>query len=276
MLYLKTKLLDESQLTARLASKVIGREVEGKLTVGLGVKDLGIQTVDNAAQVIAAIDERLVHTLAEAGGLDLLGIAGADGVYLVRIDAGALHKVDAAVVLNAEMVVPIAVHTEEVGNEIEAELTLEGDIVDGENSLDARLHLVIILGFQQEGDEGGVPVVAVKHFRYKIQMGDGLKHCPLEEGVLLSLRKSSPIDLVSEIIFAVDKIYGKTAESQLFKPRILASPAQIDVKFGDMLHALRKFFLHAAVVRGNDAGVKAKGVKALGESARHIGKTACF
>ena len=55
----QTQLFNKSQLAARLAAKVIGGEVEGQLGVGLGIENLGIQTVYNSAQVIAAIDEAL-------------------------------------------------------------------------------------------------------------------------------------------------------------------------------------------------------------------------
>ena len=109
--------------------------VEGDVLIRSGIVGIGIDAVQNAAQLILLLAQQAVQTVAEPRVEDLHGIGGADGGDLVGSLEGALHKVCAAIVLH-DVLVPAA-DAAGIFQNVGAVLALVGNVVDGEHRLDA-------------------------------------------------------------------------------------------------------------------------------------------
>ena len=78
----------------------VGIVVLDDVGVGGGVKDIHVDAVQDAAELILLLAQQAVQTMAEPRVQDLLGIGGADGSDLVGGLDRALHEVGTAVIFH--------------------------------------------------------------------------------------------------------------------------------------------------------------------------------
>ena len=124
---------------------------------------------------------------------------------MVGEDAAALEEGAAAVELH-ELGGEVAVfHAQQVAEELKAEFALIGNVVYGEQGLHASVDVVAVLGAQQHGDHGRMPVVAVEHIREETEVGYCVEHGAGEEGILLAFGHAAAVYAVAEVVLVVYK-----------------------------------------------------------------------
>ena len=165
----KTQLFLELCLADRLSGTVVNAEVLSDRGIGLGVEMVGVDAVYYSLEGFAAAAEHAVKVLTVGRSLDLAGIGGGDRGDSVAVVQCALHEVD-GVVTASELVRRSGDmrQTADILEHLSAKLTLEGDVVNGEDRGDVLVerHALVELA-QEHRSEGRVPVVAVKDIRLK-------------------------------------------------------------------------------------------------------------
>ena len=127
-------LLLHSELILGFSRHTGGRKVCQKDRVALGIVVVVVDAVENAAQLVCVILQANLKTVCVFGGLDFLGIAGADcGNRIGTLDSR-LHQIDAAAVLHQAMV--LFAKREDVTENGKIVFALVLDVVDGENGFD--------------------------------------------------------------------------------------------------------------------------------------------
>ncbi len=176
--------------------------VEGDVRVGGGVVGVHVDAVQDAAELVLLLAQQSVQTVAEPRVEDLLCVGGADGGDLVGSLDGALHEVGAAVVLHDMLVA--AADAAGVFQNIGAVLALIGDVVDGEDGLDAvELVQMTIVQVQVHRHQSGLPVVAVDDIGGEVDVEQGLQHGAGEEGEALAVIVEAVQAAALEVILVV-------------------------------------------------------------------------
>ena len=271
---LQTHALLELGLAGGLAVQVSPVVPSGEQRVGAGVEYIPVDAVDDTGELSASCVEDALQPLGIIGGLDLVCVAGADGVDPVGKHTAGLQEVRAAVELHELPGVVAGIHAQQVLHIVKAELALEGDVVDGQQETEIFLHTAGVLSLGQHGDHGGVPVVAVYYLGPEVQQRQRIQHGAAEVGVLLPLGIAAAVDLVPEILLIIHQVDHNTVQHQLFNAHIGLAPAQIAVEMEHMLSLPGIFVFDDPVIRDDDSGVNAQSGQRLGESPHHIGKTA--
>ena len=257
-----------------LAAQVVGRVGRGDAAVVRGVKDGGVDAVENAGQLVLPGVENALEPLAVGRRADLTRIAWADGVDVVGKDAAGLEQVRAAVEFHEFRRVIARVDAEQVLHEFERELALIGDVVDRQQRLHARLHPAGVLRFHQHRQHGRVPVVAVQDLGRKVQPWQRLQDRAGEKRILLALGLAAAINAVAEIKLVVHKVDDDAVEQQPLDADVLVPPAEVDIKIRQMRDLRCVLFLDHAVVRRDDACVKAERGQTFRQRADNICKAA--
>ena len=241
--------------------------------VGGRVVGLHVDTVQDAAELVLLLAQQSVQTVAEPRVEDLLCIGGADGGDLVcRLD-GTLHEVGAAIVLHDMLVA--AADAAGVFQNISAVLALIGDVVDGEDGLDAvELVQMTIVQVQVHRHQSGLPVVAVDDVGGEVDVEQGLQHCAGEEGEALAVVVEAVEAAALEVILVVEEVVGHAVHFGLEQAAVLAAPAHRDRVVGNVFQLIAE--LQVAIQRHDDAGVHAVLDQRFGQGAGHIGQTAGF
>ena len=147
--------------------------VEGDVLIRSGIVGIGIDAVQDAAQLVLLLPQQSVQTIAEPRVEDLHGIGGADSGDLIGSLESTLHEVCAAVVLYDVLVA--AADAAGVLQNVGAVLALISDIMDGEDGLDAvELIQMAIVQVQVHRHQSGLPVVAVDDIGGEIDVEQGL------------------------------------------------------------------------------------------------------
>ena len=218
--------------------------------------------------------ENPLEPLAVSRRADLARVAWADGVDVVGKDTAGLEQVRAAVELHELRRVIARVDAEQVLYKFKRELALIGDVVDGQQRLHARLHSAGVLRFHQHGQHGCVPVVAVQDLGRKVQPWQRLQDRAGEKRILLALGLAAAIDAVAEIKLVVHKVDDDAVEQQPLDADVLVPPAEVDIKIRQMRDLRCVLFLDHAVVRRDDACVKAQRGQTFWQRADNIRETA--
>ena len=220
--------------------------------------------------------EQAVEPLAVVGGLDLVGIGGADGGDLVRVDQAALHKGGRAEELELVAGVGVPAQAHEVLDVVHAEHALVLQVVDGEHRVDALVEgQGRVLTLEQHGDQARLPVVAVQDVGLVVDQGQGLEHRPVEEGEALALVAAPAVDrgpVVVELV--IDEVEGHAVELERFDAAVLPPPAEVDVKVRQVLHLLPPLGRDVAVQGKDDAHFRAQLLELLRKGAGHVRQTA--
>ena len=249
----------------------LGVVVFGNVRVGGRVKDIDVNTVQNAAQLILLLAQQAVQTVAEPRVEDLLRVGRADGGDLVCTLDGALHEVGAAVILH-NMGVTCADAAGILEN-IQTILSLVGNVVDREHRLDAaELIQMAVVQVQVDGRQCGLPVIAVDDVRLKVGVEQHLQNGAGEERETFAVVIEAVQAAALEVILVVDEVKDNAVALGLEQAAVLAAPAHGHAEVGDIGQRILEF--QVAVQRHNDAGVDAVADQRLGQSARNIGQAA--
>ena len=260
-------------LAGRLACEILAVIARGQRRIALRIEHIPVNAVEDAGKHVLPRVENAVQPLGIIGGFDLSGVAGADGIDAVGKHTAGLEKNGAAVELDVIRGIILAVHPQHILHEIEAELPLEGDVVDGQQVFCPVLKLPGVLGVGQHGQHSRVPVVAVDHVWFKAQIRQGVQHSAAEETVLLPLRIAAAIDPVAEIGFVVHQIDSHAVQLQAFDTHIFLTPAELHIEIKQVLNPVGIAFFDAAVVGGNDSCVYVELFECLGQRSHHVGET---
>ena len=201
--------------------------------------------------------EQAVQTLAVIGGLDLLGVGGADGGDLVRVDEAGLHAVRGAVVLELVVSEDAVAQAEHILELVDAEHALVLQVVDGVDRLDIGIaRQMRVLDLQQRGDHARLPVVGVDDVREEADQRQGVQHGTAEEAVTLVLVAAQTVDIAAaEVILVVDEIEGDAVLLQHLNAAVLLAPAKLDLEVDQVAHCVRIFLRDRGVQRQNDAHI---------------------
>ena len=154
----------------------------GNKLVFFGIPLVDVYSVDNALELVVPLGQNPVKAAALLGGLDLLGVGGADGGDVVGVHQACLQHVHLAV--GEDVLVRPDVGVEEVHA---GECSLICQVVDGEHRLCAHEELASV-HLQKIGNKACSPVMAVKDIRFEVyclaQLQRGLAHKSKAEEVV--------------------------------------------------------------------------------------------
>ena len=210
------------------------------------------------------------------GGLDLLGIGGADGGDLIGEHDAALHAGAHAEELQGVAGVGQVAQVQQILDGVDGEQALVLQIVDGVDRLHVLEQLqLLVLQLVQHRDQAGLPVVAVQHVRDEVDLCQGLHDRAAEEREALALVAAHAVDVVpAEVLLVIDEIVGDAGVLQALDAHVLPPPAEVDVEVQHMLH-LRTPLRADGLVQGQyDAHVLAGLVDLPGKRPDHVRQAA--
>ena len=108
----------------------------------------------------------------------------------------------------------------------------------------------------------------------EVQPGQRLQDRAGEKRVLLALGLAAEINTVAEIKLVVHEVDDDAVEQQPLDADVLVPPAEVDIKIRQMRDLRCVLFLDHAVVRRDDARVKAERGQTFRQRADHVCKTA--
>jgi len=265
-----------------------GRSAEfgGDEAVFLGIPDAVIDPVEDAAQVILALQQHPLQTAAQIGViLDLGGVGGTDrGDQIGAPDPG-LEKTDLAEKLKVAARLTEFRSKSQLGEHRLRKDPLEGEIVDGEDR--DRLGekgIILVLMLEHPGDEGRLPVVAVDDMGFPMEKFDGLQHRLAKEektlGIVGKILAGGGVDIIVgpfEKGFVIEKIDLNLGIGQEGRFRaddmVLAADADGDVLQTDHLPQGIAPFADVAIFGHHHTDIMPLLEKSLGKSAGHIGQS---
>ena len=169
------------------------------------------------------------------------------------------------------------VQADDVLEDLVAVAALVLDVVDGEHALGAaQLGDAVFLLQQIDGDQGGLPVVAVDDVGRPVQLAGRFDDGPGEVGEALAVVKMA-VDLPAlEVVLVVHKPVGDALPLQLEDAAVDLPPGQGDVEVFEKGHLAAPVLANALVQGEDDLDLVALPGQGLGQGAGHIGQTAGF
>ena len=166
-------------LVGGLAGEVRRREGLGQVRVHGGVIPGHVDAVEHAAKLIVAKAHHAVQPVGKVGAFQLRGVGRRHGVHRVGAKNRALEQVYVPVHEEGSVLRPAVVQAEQVPQRLQTVAPLILNIVDGKHRADRAVpllpHAVVL---EIDGDEGGLPVVAVEHVGPGAQVGQHPHHRP--------------------------------------------------------------------------------------------------
>ena len=145
--------------------------------------------------------------MGEVGIFQFLRVGGGHGVHRVGAQDRAFEKIHIPIHHQRAVVCPALIQTEQIPQTLRAVASLILDVVDGQNRADgaaARLPHAVIL--QVDGDQGGLPVVAVDHVRPEVQMLQHPHHGAGEKAEALPVVHIAVQIRAAEVLLVIQKI----------------------------------------------------------------------
>ena len=160
--------------------------------------------------------------------MELPGIGGADGGDSIGAEHGPLHQIHAAVHLEGAVLVPAPVQAEEVLHRLRAELSLVLHIMNGKHRADAAQGVPAPRQvLPVDGDQGGLPVVAVDDIRHPIQQREKVHHRPGEKAEALAVVPLPVEAAPGKIVLVIHKIPGDALIVQRKQPAVFMPPGKV-------------------------------------------------
>lgn len=216
-----------------------------------------VNAVDDSAELVFSGCEKTLQAFAVPYCADLFSVCRAYSSNCVRINHSALHEVDSIIVYHLPFSRSSA-KTEDIIDHVSAVLTLELQIMDRENSLDAVIDLFSPEEFSEvDRDKRSMPVIAVKDIRSIIfaDVADRFKYCYREERYSFTIVEFAIYPGSSEVVFVVEEIICDAALSEGKKSAVQTSPAQSYFILLDEFHFLSVFVRNRTQKRKNDSRV---------------------
>ena len=274
----EAQLLLEFLLAVLLAAEVVGIVLRVDHRVLLRRVLVDVDAVEDAGQLVAAGAQQAVQTLAVEGGLDLVGVAGADGGQLVGVDEAGLHVVGATVALQLVAGEQAVAQAQRVLHVLDGEDALVLQVVDGEDRLDVAVEGEVgVLNLEQRGDHAGLPVVAVDDVGLPVQVRERVDDGAAEEAKALVLVPAQAVDVgAAEVELVVHEVEGDALILEGLDPAVLVAPAQFHLELALVLHLACPLLGDGGVQGKDDADVMSLLRQHGRERADHVGQAAGF
>jgi hypothetical protein len=260
-----------------------GAVAGGDMGIELGVPGGVIDAIEDAAEALVMDAEDALEAEAEVGVADFLGVAGGDGGGEIGIDDAAFHEVDGAGVVVIEEAV--AGHE---GGGVEADLAedeIAGDALVSdvmESKADARVaHAEVLIDFvEEDGDESGLPIVAMDDVGVFIGLEHELEGGAGEEGEAFGVIGVAVEDAAVEEI-AVEMGFDEEAaqavhpagEDIAMDPEVMEGDVEIGIGFVETVDAV---VAHAVVFGEDDFDGMGAESEFFGEAVDDVGEAADF
>ena len=173
----QTQLALQRGLAGHLAPEVPRVVVGSQITVGGGIPFLVVNPVEHAEEVLRAVAQHALKSLAIFRRLNLLRVSRTHGAEQVGKDQPALHEVHLAVELQR-------VHVEQPGVEAEfvdhggVEDSLVSEVVNSEEGGDVP---EMLARAQPHGDQRGLPIIAVNDLRLPVAGAEEVEYRAAED-----------------------------------------------------------------------------------------------
>ena len=270
----------EIRLVLFFARGVFCGEVLCNRLVGLGVIYIRIYAVEDAVELILALAQNRIESVAEPGVEYLLCVGRADRGHDIGAFDSTLHQVERAAEI--EQLLMLFAETEHVAEYLFAVNALILDIVDGEYVLYALIALAVCVHRRVvDRDESRLPVIRMDDVGLEVNVRDYLKYRAGEERKTLCVVIVTIDAVALEIILVVDKIEDNAVYLRLEDAAVLPTPRDWDGDMCDELHLVAQFLLYSAVERHNNTAADKALAQCLGQragnvaepTARHEGKS---
>ena len=270
----------QGRLAGRLAREVVGAEVGRQVGIGGRVPLVGVDAVEDAHQVAAALAQHAVQAAPEGRCLDLLGVGGADGGEEGGVAQRRLHEVQRSEVLELGGVVVLS---PQPGDEHGAAVghALVGHVVDGEHGGGAVERPGPFHRVDVDGNQRRLPVVGVDHVRHEVDRLAELERAAREEGEALQVVRVAlagravevrPI----EVPVVLEEVDRDVAARQVAQPESGAGHAPPHGHPDGSLQPLQRVPVEAGVEGHDHADVDATPAQRPGQRAGDVGQAACL
>ena len=147
--------------------------------------------------------------------------------------------------------------------------------MDGKDAFCARqLGGAVFLLQQVDGDQGGLPVVAVDDVRGEVQLAAQGQHCPGEKGEALAVVKVAVELLPLEVVLVVHEPEGDAVPFQPEHAAVSLPPGQSDVEPLEEGHLSPPVRADALIQGQDDGDIVPRGGQRLGQRTGHVRQTA--
>ena len=217
------------RLIGVLAGHILHRVTNRDPLVGFRIVEIHINAVEHAGELIVAPVHDALHMMGKIGHLQFIGIGGGDGVDRVGAEDGALEEVHIAVHHDGAVGSPAIVQAEQIAQGILGVAALVLNVVNGQGGPDGTEavfpHAVIL---QVNGDQSGLPVIAVDHVGPELEVGQHPHHSPGEEAEALSVIHVAIEVRAVEILLIIQEVPRHAVPLQGEQAAVAVTPGEID------------------------------------------------
>ena len=267
----------QGSLVCSLAGHIRGGVVCADALVGGRIVELHVNAVEHAAELIVALAHDALQPVGKVSLLELTCVSGRNSVDGVGAKKGALDEVHVAVHHDGAVVGPAGIQAENVFKNVPAIPALILDVMDGEDGFDGTeviLPYAVIL--EVDGDQCGLPVVAVDHIGPELHMMEHAHNGPGEEGEALGVIVIAVEVRAVEVLLVIHEVPGHAVLLHGEQPAVAVAPAQVHEIVAHELKLIGKLVADAAV-KGHHHGHFRTLLRQGGrQRAGNIGQTACF
>ena len=259
------------------AFHILEGEILQNAPVGPGVVELHVDAVQHAGELVGALAHDALHPVGKVGHFQLVGVGGGDGVNRVGAEDGALEEVGVPVQQHGAVLGPAGVQAEELAQDVGVVPALILDVVDGDHSLDGAVavfpHTVVL---QVDGDQGGLPVVAVNDLGPEFEVVQHPHHGPGKESEALAVVGLAVEGTPVEVLLVVQEVPGHAVLLQGEEAAVIVPPGQVYVVVA-LEFQLVSEALPDPLVEGQDHGhLGALLRQGGGKGTGHVGEAAGF
>ncbi|MNI75025.1 hypothetical protein D3C73_1311480 [compost metagenome] len=129
-----------------------------------------------------------------------------------------------------------------------------------------------VMGFEQQRNDGGMPVMAVQHIRLKIDGRQAFQHRTVIEGETLPVVHIAINAVTAKVVFIIDEIDGNTVVHDSLDTAILVAPADRHVDHSNMLHFRGVLCGNSFVFGQNHPYIHSCALQRFGQSSNDIGQ----
>jgi hypothetical protein len=255
----------------------------GDMGIDIGVPDFVIEAVEDAAKFSMVHVENSLQAHAKVAVADFVGVTRGNRGDEIGIDDAAFHQVDGTVAMVVgEAVVghEMARIQTDLAQDVFAMNALVAKIVKGE--ADARMaHAEMLIDFvKQDGDERGLPVVAMDDVGMLVGLEHEFERCAGEESETLDVIMIAIEDAAIEKVVVGMRIDEKAFQpfhepevNVAMNPLVMVRDPEIAVGFGEAPNAV---VTHAIILGENDLDRVTTNAKFTGEALDNITEAANF
>ena len=234
-----------------------------------------IQSIYDSSQIIGSGTHQSVQIFSIEWCLNLLCISRTDRCQCICIDQTTLQIIGISIKLHLIRRKIIIWKPGNILNGLHIPYSLKLQIVYRHNTLHIGIKRILMeLALQKYRYQTCLPVMAVNNIWLESNHRQYRKCCLRKESKLLHILINIPIWLEScKVIFIINKIKMYSIVDRLKHTYILASPAKIHIKMGNISQLLPVFFLHAHILWKNHSYIKLIFIQILGKGSNNISQS---